>query len=174
MERLLITGVDRVLGGNLALALADRYEVLGVYEERAVSTGALCTTACEMNHQGAVRHLIDEWRPRAIIHCGPLSASSWDGPADLECAAHEPRVAAHLAQLAGEFEARLTVFSSDVVFAGPRMYHEEDWPAANPAPRAAQVREMERAVEAAGAGAANACLWLEPGGSSYGLCRARV
>src|SRR5262249_41893590 len=37
VERLLITGVDGVLGGNLALKLADRTDILGLYGRQAVS-----------------------------------------------------------------------------------------------------------------------------------------
>ena len=151
MERLLITGVDRAPGCNLALALADRYEVLGLYEERAVSTVSLCTAACDWNQPAAIRQLVDEWRPRTIIHCGPLSAGSWDPPADARAADRDPCVVALLAQLASDAGARLTVLTSDVVFAGPRMFHEEDWPAAGAGPLAASVLQTERALERAGA-----------------------
>jgi dTDP-4-dehydrorhamnose reductase len=42
--------------------------------------------------------------------------------------------------------ARLTVISSDVVFAGPRMFHEETSVPGNASARAAQVRAMEEAL----------------------------
>ncbi len=151
MERMLVTGVDRAPGCNLALALADRYEVLGIYEERAVSTAALCTAACDLSQPAAIRRLVDEWRPRAIVHCGVLSAASWDPPADGPAASREPQIAAQLAQLALELGARLTVLSSDAVLAGPRMFHEEDWPTAGAGPLAASAREMEQALEGSGA-----------------------
>ena len=92
-----------------------------------------------------------EWQPQWIVHCGPLSCSSWDSTAVSLPAAQEPQVVAQWARLASDLAARLTVISSDVVFAGPRMFHEESSPPTSPSPRAAQVRGMERALESTGA-----------------------
>ena len=62
----------------------------------------------------------------------------------------QPRVVAELAEIAHESAARLTVISSDVVFAGPRMFHEETFTAGDTTPRAVLTRNMEQALEGSG------------------------
>ena len=90
------------------------------------------------------------WQPRWIVHCGPLSAASWD-PSDRGFSAKaEPQIAAKLAEISHDSGARLAVLSSDAVFAGPRMFHEESFPTDNTTPRAVLIRNMERALEDSG------------------------
>ncbi|HEV3137603.1 MAG TPA: sugar nucleotide-binding protein, partial [Pirellulales bacterium] len=151
MERLLVTGIDYPLGCNLALQLADRCLVLGLYDQRAVESSSFRAARWEPTNPAAVNDLVHEWQPQWIVHCGPLSCSSWDSAAVSSPADQEPRAVTHWAGLASDLAARLTVISSDVVFAGPRMFHEETSPATSPLPRAIQVRDMERALESSGA-----------------------
>ncbi len=147
MERLLVTGIDHPLGSNLALALVERFEVLGLYSQDAIECGEFATSHADPGNRLLLDELGQDWRPQWIIHCGPLSSSSWDATGSEQLPEQEPRMVAQWAKLADELSARLTVISSDVVFSGPRMFHEEMSPAHNPSPRAAQVRAMERALE---------------------------
>lgn len=151
MERLLVTGIDFPLGSNLALTLADHCEVFGLHGDYAVESPEMHTARWMPGDRIAVKQAIQEHRPQWIIHCPALSASSWDRVPSEPVADGEPQFVAELAELASDAAARLTVLSSDVVFAGPRMFHEETWPAGSPAPRAAQVLAMERALESRGA-----------------------
>lgn len=147
MERLLVTGIDTIAGSNLALALSDRCEVLGLFGQCALEAPAVRTDCWHADDQPAIKAYVRQWQPHWIVHCGPLAASSWDPAFRVGSAEREPLVVAQLAELADEWGCRLTVISSDVVFSGPRMFHEESSPAASPAPRALQVRNMERALE---------------------------
>ena len=151
MERLLVTGVDYPLGSNMARALADRCDVMGLYARHQVDSPEVRTARCEAGDLATLERLVRAWEPRWILHCGPLSASSWDPAPSAAAAEDQPRVVAHLAKLAAEASARLTVISSDIVFAGPRMFHEEDSPATSPAPRAAHTLAMERTLESSDA-----------------------
>lgn len=148
MERLLVTGVDRSLGLHLALELADHLDVLGLYSGHVVESPCFRTTDWRPHDRLQIGELLREWRPHWILHCGPLSGSNWDPPAPSDVAEgeSEPLVVARLAEVAAESGARLTVISSDAVFAGPRMFHEESSTPTSPAPRAAQVRAMEQAL----------------------------
>ena len=68
-----------------------------------------------------------------------------------------------LATMARELSARLTVISSDVVFAGPRMFHDESSPPASSSPRAKYVLAVEQAAdESRHAGRPHARVRLEP------------
>ncbi len=151
MERLLVTGIDYPLGCNLALQLADRHEVLGLYTQQAVESRSFRTTRWVRGNQAALESLVREWQPQWIMHCGPLSCPSWDLTASSVSGDREPQVVVEWARLAFEMAARLTVISSDLVFAGPRMFHEETSNPTSPSPRAIQVRNMERALESTGA-----------------------
>ncbi len=151
MERLLVTGVDGALGCNLALKLAEHCDVLGLYAQHALETPVFRTAACDPADRPRLEDLLRDWQPGWIIHCGPLSSGGWDVAHTVSPAECEPQVVVCLSQLAAEIGSRLTVVSSDVVFAGPRMFHEETSPPNSPAPRAAEVRGMEHALESSGA-----------------------
>lgn len=147
MERLLVTSIESTIGSNLALALADRLDVLGLYDQIALEASSVRTACWHPDDLAALEQYVDEWQPQWIVHCGPLAASSWDLDASLEAAQRETPRVAQLAELADRFGCRLTVISSDVVFAGPRMFHEENSPATSPAPCTGHVRNMERVLD---------------------------
>lgn len=147
MERLLVSGIDTLVGSNLALALSDRCEVLGLSRRCALWASSVRTARWHADDHAVIESYIDDWQPHWIVHCGPSAASSWDRDAGASSAEREPLLVARLAELAERRGCRLTVISSDVVFCGPRMFHEESSPAASPAPRAAQVRNIERVLE---------------------------
>ncbi|HEY2895233.1 MAG TPA: sugar nucleotide-binding protein [Pirellulales bacterium] len=145
MERLLVTGVDGCAGANLALALSDRCHVLGLHTRHAVACDAFETTSCDPATAQQLEGLIGEWRPTWLIHCGPLCASWWDST---ECLGADEAVnAGRLAQLALEHKFRLTVLSSDSVFAGPRMFHTEESEPTNASARAAHTLALEGALD---------------------------
>ena len=147
MERLLITGVDTVLGNNLALSLADRCEVLGLHQRGTLVSPAVRTAAWNPDDRASLAAHFDQWQPQWVIHCGALCGGSWDREPDAPQARREPLVAARLVELASAWGSSLVVMSSDAVFAGPRLFHSERWPATNPSQRAALVRQLERTVE---------------------------
>jgi dTDP-4-dehydrorhamnose reductase len=144
VERLLVVGVDGALGMNLALALVDRFDVLGLYDRHPVQPADFPTARFEAAHASTLCERVRQWRPRWILHCGSLARAAWDPPVD-ECQAQaELQVAGSLVELSGEVAARLTVISSDAVFSGPRMFHDESSQPGNPSRQAAQVRALER------------------------------
>lgn len=148
MERLLVTGVDGPLGCNIALELAESFEVLGVSRSHVVELGGVQAAACPASDAASLGELAANWEPRWIVHCGPLAASAWDAPPDEALRAEEPRAVAQLVELADELAARLTVISSDVVFSGPRMFHDETSAPGNASDWAQAVLAMEQAVAA--------------------------
>lgn len=144
MERLLITGVDRPLGANLARALADRCDVLGLYRDYAVECDGLQTAYWPGGDPLSLRNHWQQWQPHWTIHCGPLAESSWDRP--LRPAVHdESGLVAALVELTAGSAARLTVVSSDLVFTGPRLFHEETSAPTSTTADAVQARAIEQA-----------------------------
>lgn len=146
-ERLIITGVDEVLGANLAVALSDRFTVLGLHQSLEVWLDGCQTARWSPDDRKALRAIVREVKPQWIVHCGPLARGSWDMPEQVPDGKAEARTCRLLAELAAEVESRLTVLSTDAVFAGPRMFHGEETLATKSYPFARAALQVERALQ---------------------------
>lgn len=145
--RILVAGVDGVIGSNLADWLARRATVIGLHRDRPRTLPGCQTRSWDPSRPGSVARVVREAGPEWILYCGPFSRGSWDVPETVLPAGEEAAVCKALVQAARRVEARLTVVSTDAVFTGPRMFHDEQSP---PAGRYAFGRgaiEVERAVE---------------------------
>jgi dTDP-4-dehydrorhamnose reductase len=147
VERLLVTGIDTVAGGNLALALADRCSVLGLYEETALESSAVPSARWRNGDAHALTAHLEDWRPQWLIHCGPLSAASWDRQPTPASTHDEAAAMRQLATLAQQHGCAVTVIASDAVFCGPRMFHDEHSPGLSATARAMRQRAVEMALE---------------------------
>ncbi|MHB1037399.1 MAG: sugar nucleotide-binding protein [Pirellulales bacterium] len=149
MDRVFITHVDSLLGANVALTLADRFEVVGFCRQPVHLEGCQ-SVVCDLSHPAEVANRMVRKPPQWVVHCGPLAASGWDltgnGHRLAALGAEEARFAAGLAQAAGKSTSRLTVLSTDAVFTGPMIFHEEDSRTAPAGTLAGAAVEMERAV----------------------------
>jgi len=125
VQKLLVIGVETVVGSNLALALAESFAVRGLHGAGNVSIEGLSTTRCDLIDPEELKHEVKQFGPQWIIHCGVLSASAWDLDGKRIVAQHEPQTVKLLAEQADALGAKLTVVTTDAVFDGPRMFHEE-------------------------------------------------
>jgi len=150
-EKLLVFGVDAHLGANLALSLANRFAVLGLFGKHRVVLDRCKTAPCDPADPNGPAGLVRRQAPQWIIHCGPLARGSWDIPADCPDGRHEARTWARLAEAAAEAGSFLAVISSDAVFAGPRMFHRETAPTTSRDPFAVAVGQAESALEGSNA-----------------------
>ena len=146
MERLLVTGVDTLLGSNLALTLADRCEVLGLYDRLVVQAQNVTTAEWQPGDPVSLAMHFETWQPQWILHCGPLAASSWAAAPDAWEMHREAAGVAQLAELSHRWGCSLMVLSSDAVFSGPRMFNDERWPASSTTARAAHILAMEKSA----------------------------
>ena len=143
MQKLLVHGVDGVIGSNLALALTEHFRVLGLYAKEAIELAGLETARHESGDHAQLKLLVKDFGPDWILHCGPLAASAWDLAAHRVLAdgeAHAVKLLAELSQAAG---SRLSVITTDAVFAGPRMFHEENSPTTASGAAAMHARNVE-------------------------------
>ncbi len=151
-DKLLVTGVDSMLGSNLALSLSDRFSVVGVCARRGTSFDFCRTVHCDPAKPARLAALVRRESPEWIIHCGPLCRSGWDAPQDDSVdAKREASVCAALAAAAEKAGGFLTLVSSDAVFAGPRMFHDEQAPATGRRPFAQAILAAEKALDGADA-----------------------
>ena len=144
MDRYLVVGVDTVAGANLAAHLSQSgcsvaaqtadpsVEIAGCHMLRGSTVESACQEATAA--LGGLDH---------VVCCGPASRSSWELPATAITESLIEQTAAW-AQAAREADARFTLVSSDAVFTGPWMFHEEEGLSLCESPAAKILREAER------------------------------
>jgi dTDP-4-dehydrorhamnose reductase len=147
MERIVITGVERSVGAGIATALASHYDVVGLHDSRCSATSNLPleSCVCDLGDAAALAEAVRSRSPAYVVHCGALARSSWNAWTIAEYAdlAAEPAVTRALADVAVALSGHLTVISTDAVFAGPRMFHDEQAPCTAEGPLAAAARAVE-------------------------------
>jgi dTDP-4-dehydrorhamnose reductase len=141
VEKVLIAGIETVIGGNLAVCLSDLQPVVGVSLSAAVSfSGCELETRPALTEE-AVHHLVDRVRPRRLIFCGRGARSGWESSnPPCEADALQARWWAHAARQMG---AQLTLISSDAIFTGPWMFHAENSQSFCASPAAQCLRSIE-------------------------------
>ena len=144
--KLLITGASGLLGLNLALDAGRAHEVIGV-DRNTLASAPFQVIKTDLLAPQAVRHVLSESRPEAVIHCAAL--------ANLDACEADPDLArrvnaelpAQLADACARQKIRLVHISTDAVFDGQKdgCYFETDTP--NPGSIYSQTKyEGEQAV----------------------------
>ncbi len=146
VDKVLVTGIDGLVGSNVALVLADECQVLGTAGQAAGPEGCR-VLACNPYRSTELAAAIAAESPRYIIHCGPLSRPQWDAaeltPPDAE---HEVELAKAIVDAAQRVGARSAVVLTDAVFAGPRLFHTEASPPHADTPLAEAAVAVEQAL----------------------------
>lgn len=125
MEKLLVAGIDTIVGANLAAWLAQRFQVIGLSWADSLSIAGCETASCDPASTDAARTWIAAERPNWVVYCGPGAQSTWNLPEPPAPHPESVHVAGTWARAAQEFNAEFTVISSDAVFTGPWMFHRE-------------------------------------------------
>lgn len=129
MTRILITGASGLLGVNLALEAAKKYEVVGQTNAHSLLDPGFATLETDLLQQGEVERVLDESQADWLINCVAL--------ANLDSSEKRPELAQQLnANLPGRLAAqaakrdiRFLHVSTDAVFDGIKGdYDEEDAP----------------------------------------------
>lgn len=125
MDKILVAGVNTVVGANLAEALSTQHPVVAVSFDSVVQLPN-CESEPEIprNKPTAVHDLMKRIQPSRIVLCGAGAHSSWD-----ERTRPQPADVAHAKvwiDAAHAVGSHLTLISSDAVFTGPWMFHAEN------------------------------------------------
>jgi dTDP-4-dehydrorhamnose reductase len=126
VDKLLVAGIDTILGANLAAWLANRFQVIGLSWTDSLSIAGCETATCDPNSLEAAHHWVAMERPNWIVHCGTPAESVWNLPAPPLPKPESVIVAGTWAKAAQEFGCELSVISSDAIFTGPWMFHREN------------------------------------------------
>lgn len=107
MKKILVTGAGGFVGARVMQQWADRYELC------AFPKGSLATA-----DETAVRQLILQQRPDAILHTAALSDTGYCARHPDEARRANVELPVWIARAAAECSAKLVAFSSDQVYAG--------------------------------------------------------
>lgn len=147
MKKILIAGIDTILGANLAVSLNDRYGVIGRSFSDPLVVGGHEAPVCPSHDPKAIKECVATERPDWLIYCGPASVSSWNqGGAPVMQLIRTPELMLPWAEAAEACGCDFTVISSDAVFTGPWIYHDEEDECFSENPAALAIRKMERSA----------------------------
>ena len=146
METVLVIGLDTVAGANIATCLSSRYRVVGLTSATPVSIQGCETHTYVEDDVETAEHWLSLVRPQWVVHCGVAANSAWSvDPAKFST--KDPVLAVRNWVNAAELHsARFTHISSDAIFTGPWMFHEEDCQGLCESEEADIIRAIEREV----------------------------
>lgn len=149
MDKILVAGVNTVVGANLAEALSSQHSVVGVSFNSKVSLPSCQTEAETPRKPAAVLEMLQRIQPGRVVLCGIGAESSWDEsqrPQQADVAQAKAWIdAAH------DLGCRLTLISSDAIFTGPWMFHAENSHSVCPSTEAGLLQQIEQHAAATSA-----------------------
>ena len=80
MDKLLVAGIDTVLGANLAAWLASRWHVVGLSWSEPLSIAGCETAVCDPGAADSARQWLASERPQWVVYCGVGANSCWNIP----------------------------------------------------------------------------------------------
>lgn len=142
VKTFLIVGVETVVGANLAAEWSARHRVLGISADPRVSVPG--GNLIEINSSSAetIRQGLQLCGATHVVYCGAAARSTWEGKAAAVLPSN-PEVWAMAAANAG---IHVTLISSDAIFTGPWMFHDEDCDSICSSEEAVAFRESEQRV----------------------------
>jgi dTDP-4-dehydrorhamnose reductase len=145
VERVLIVGIDTVVGANLAAQLAHKFHVTGLSAGEEITIEGCETATAQIADAQSARQAIALYRPDQVVLTQAAGDSSWHhaSQTDLQTAATATLAWIEASRTSGK---RLTLLSSDGVFTGPWMFHTETCDSFCPAGEAQTLRTLESAA----------------------------
>jgi dTDP-4-dehydrorhamnose reductase len=142
VNSLLVVGVDTVAGANLALFFAEKCRVW-TWSSQPGHEIANCEA---LDPADAPAQIVTQCRPDHIIYCGPAACSAWEPAAASRIHDDLVETAQEWASAAELLHARFVMISSDAIFTGPWMFHDEGSPSNCSSGQAQLIRAAEQAV----------------------------
>lgn len=143
MAKVLVLGVDSMLGANLALTFAREHDCVGLYHAHSVEPADCVALPCNLTDPSAVLSAVRTIAPQWVVYCGETARGAWD---PLDAGRNEVGVVRQLSEECSAERIALTAITSDAVFTGPRLFHEESCQPTGSCPSATAVRAVEEAL----------------------------
>jgi len=119
MTRILIIGADTVAGRSLAQRFAEHSEVSALWFRTARQI-----SGCQVGHLTSTNLATEITEADIVVFCGDASRSSWDDGFGQFSA--EKRWLQKCVDAVTVADRKLVYISSDAVFSGPWMFHDDD------------------------------------------------
>ena len=142
MKTFLIVGMDSVVGANLAASWSGQSRVVGLAAGSEITVPGCERVVLERASVEGIRICLQQTRASHVIFCGSAARSTWE-PATKSFNNSD---AESWAAAAAEESLHFTMISSDAVFTGPWMFHDETSSAVCPSAEAAEIRSIETRV----------------------------
>ncbi|MFO1094851.1 MAG: sugar nucleotide-binding protein [Planctomycetaceae bacterium] len=150
MNTILVVGVDTTVGANCAARLAERQSVVGLSSHSGVQIDGCETHLFDLDNPADAEAWLSDARPERVLYCGPESRSCWDPETAASLNAGSAAAAGRWAAATQVAAVPFTFISSDAVFTGPWIFHDEDSLAVCRSPEATTIRNAEKLVRDAG------------------------
>lgn len=144
MNTILVVGVDTTVGANGAARLAEQSRVVGLSASEPLEI-----EGCESHSlppDAPAQSWLRKIQPDHILYCGAESRSCWDPDTPTYLSAESVESAAQWAAAAHAAGCAFTMISSDAVFTGPWIFHDEESLAACRSAPAGFIRDAEKRV----------------------------
>lgn len=141
MSKVLVAGVDTVVGGNLAVCLAKTHVVTGLSLSGDISSGGCDMESLSGCTVDEILQLIQRVKPQQVVYCGVGSRTGWEGSS--EPTDSDVNHALNWIQAAFLAQTHLTLVSSGAIFTGPWMFHSENSQSFCPSPAAQKLHAIE-------------------------------
>jgi dTDP-4-dehydrorhamnose reductase len=145
----LVVGVDTTVGANAAARLSDGQSVVGLAPGRHIAIDGCETQAFHPENPAEAATWLSDVRPERVLYCGPEARSCWEPDAAERLSAASAAAAGTWAAAAQAAGTPFTMISSDAVFTGPWIFHDEDSLAVCRSPEATAIRDAEKLVREA-------------------------
>lgn len=115
--KILITGGSGLLGSNLALYLANDYEILATFNKHNIDTKKFKSIEINLENYQDIKKLLLDYKPNIIIHCAAVSrpeiAENMD---DEKLKKINFESCEYIADLSNKIDARIFFTSTDLVY----------------------------------------------------------
>lgn len=142
MKTFLIVGIETVVGANLAVSWCGQTRVVGLSAAANISLSGCERATLEQGTTDGIRQCLQQTRATHVIFCGTASRSFWEPTGR----SFENSDAVQWADAAAHEKRHFTMISSDAVFTGPWMFHDESCSATCPSAEATEIRKVEARV----------------------------
>lgn len=139
MKNILIVGIETVVGANLAATWADRARVIGLSALPEIHVSGCETFHCDRSNGDTVRKWLNQTQASHVVYCGNAARSVWESPAK----SLDNSAAGAWAAGTAEAGIHFTLISSDAIFTGPWMFHDENTEALCNSAEAKSIRTTE-------------------------------
>ena len=141
MDKILVAGVNSVVGANVAEALAGQTPVVGVSLNSPVNLPTCAVETETPRKPAAVLDLLRKTQASRLVLCGIGAETGWDESRRPQASdVAQAKIWIDAAQLAG---CHLTLISSSSIFTGPWMFHAENSHSICPSNESNLLRQIE-------------------------------